>query len=254
MPRGFRCSFRLPRPILVGIALCLLVPAVPEDAHAYEFWPSNAEWAWWPEHCRARYANLPISTGSSFRSQVSSSQMTEWSNGLGQVRRVIHHHCAGEIWLQLAKLTTDDRERKFALNSSLAESQFTLERIPADHPMYGEILTHMGMAERERGNSGAALKYFEQAITIHPKLPGGYQGQALIYRDQRDLAMARDVLLAGDAATEGHDVEIAYFLGLVLFDMKDYERAREYASRAYEIGYPLPGLRDKLARAGYALP
>lgn len=254
MGHSLNAGFRLSRSVLAGFALYLLLSALPNDAQAYEFWPSHAEWAWWPEHCRARYVSLPIGANSSFGSQISRSKMTEWKNRLGQVWIFVHHHCAGQIWLQRAKLASNDRDRKFALESSLYESRFTLDRIPTNHPMYAEILTHMGMVERERGNSGAALEYFERAITTHPKLPGGYQGQALLYRDQQKLAMAREVLLAGNAATEGQNVEIAYFLGLVLFDMKDYEGAREHAGRAYELGYPLPGLRDKLARAGYALP
>jgi tetratricopeptide (TPR) repeat protein len=45
-------------------------------------------------------------------------------------------------------------------------------------------------------------------------------------------------------------VELAYNLGLLYFEMKERDKAKEEAVRAYSLGYPLPGLRDKLARAG----
>lgn len=44
-----------------------------------------------------------------------------------------------------------------------------------------------------------------------------------------------------------------YNLGLLLVELKQYEKAREHARAAYGAGYPLPGLRNKLARVGYRL-
>ncbi len=41
-----------------------------------------------------------------------------------------------------------------------------------------------------------------------------------------------------------------YNSGLIYFDLKDYEKSLAYAQRAYLIGYPLPGLRDKLKKIG----
>lgn len=47
--------------------------------------------------------------------------------------------------------------------------------------------------------------------------------------------------------------EVNYNLGLALYKMEDYESARSYARKAYKGGYPLPGLRNMLERAGYPL-
>ena len=49
---------------------------------------------------------------------------------------------------------------------------------------------------------------------------------------------------SGDSAT-AH-----YNLGLLYLDLKDYDRAVEHARKAYELGAPLPGLKNKLAQAG----
>lgn len=45
-----------------------------------------------------------------------------------------------------------------------------------------------------------------------------------------------------------------YNLGLVMVALEDFEAARRHAQRAYGLGFPLPGLREILARAGYPLP
>ena len=41
-----------------------------------------------------------------------------------------------------------------------------------------------------------------------------------------------------------------YNKGLLYFQMKDYAKAREYAHKAYNGGFPLAGLRQMLVRAG----
>jgi tetratricopeptide (TPR) repeat protein len=47
-----------------------------------------------------------------------------------------------------------------------------------------------------------------------------------------------------------NDMLIAYNIGLAYVELKDFDKARSYARKAYAGGIALPGLRDKLARAG----
>ncbi|MEM9386272.1 MAG: tetratricopeptide repeat protein [Pseudomonadota bacterium] len=51
-------------------------------------------------------------------------------------------------------------------------------------------------------------------------------------------------------AMQPDSAETHYNYGLALADANQYDAALEHAQRAYEIGYPLMGLRDKLVRAG----
>lgn len=54
-----------------------------------------------------------------------------------------------------------------------------------------------------------------------------------------------------EAAQLGEDnANVIYNTGLVYFDLKDYEKSLSYAHHAYRLGFPLPGLRDKLKRLG----
>jgi tetratricopeptide (TPR) repeat protein len=45
--------------------------------------------------------------------------------------------------------------------------------------------------------------------------------------------------------------ELNYNLGLLYYDLKKYKLAKKYATIAYKLGYPLPGLRNMLKEAGY---
>ena len=55
----------------------------------------------------------------------------------------------------------------------------------------------------------------------------------------------KDALELDPSSAEAH-----YNLGLVHFAQKDYAAAREHAISAYRLGYPLPGLKNKLASVG----
>lgn len=48
-----------------------------------------------------------------------------------------------------------------------------------------------------------------------------------------------------------NSAELHYNMGLLYFDLKDFANSKKYGIRAYELGYPLPGLRKKLKQAGH---
>ncbi len=66
------------------------------------------------------------------------------------------------------------------------------------------------------------------------------------------LGRNSEALVKLDAAEKlaSEDPNLFYNLGLAFFDLKQYDRALTYAHRAYALNFPLPGLRDKLRRAG----
>ena len=63
---------------------------------------------------------------------------------------------------------------------------------------------------------------------------------------------AREAIPKLEAALElsDNDSNTLYNLGLAYFDLKEFDKSLELAHRAYALGFPLPGLRDKLRRAG----
>jgi tetratricopeptide (TPR) repeat protein len=119
--------------------------------------------------------------------------------------------------------------------------------------MHAVMSYQIGLAYQMAGDASAAEAAYDRAIQVQPGTAVGYQGKASLYREQKRYEEARDVLLEADKVTGGTSAEIKYFLGLVMFDLKSYDEARTYAEQAYELGYPLPGLANKLARAGYPL-
>lgn len=91
--------------------------------------------------------------------------------------------------------------------------------------------------------------YFIRALRFRPEDPVLYMlyGNYLAKTDEPEKALQKykeALALAPESA------EANYNIALLYVDRKEYALAREHAKKAYEFGFPLPGLRAKLERAG----
>jgi Tfp pilus assembly protein PilF len=132
---------------------------------------------------------------------------------------------------------------------------YTLEHFPNHHRALS-ALAKLALREKKAQPQGAKFNiecFFQRALGYRPKdakVHSIYAGY-LMARDKLDDARAHldlAVQLEPDNATSH------YNLGLLHFKQKDYAAARQSAERAYGLGFPLPGLRNKLSEAGQWQP
>ena len=91
--------------------------------------------------------------------------------------------------------------------------------------------------------------YFERAFAFHPDDPNPYFIYAVyLHRSKQYDAALKEYKQAEELGL--NSAELNYNLGLLYLDMNDLKQARAYADKAYGEGYPLPGLRNRLERAG----
>ncbi len=91
--------------------------------------------------------------------------------------------------------------------------------------------------------------YFERAFAFHPDDPNPYFIYAVYLHRKKDY----DGALREYKQAEGLGLdssELYYNLGLLYLDKNDLKQAKAYADKAYQEGYPLPGLKSRLERAG----
>lgn len=239
------------RTALASAAL-VLACLLPTLASAYSFEPTDLEWASWPEYCKARYVTTNVGGGSKLAQRYSQTQVATQRRAIGEPSFLhVHHYCAGITWLSRAKVEANPDRRKSYLEYANTEISYTYDRIPDSSPIYPTVAVNMARARLAHGDAEAAIAAIEHAAEAHPSDPRPYIGMAVIYRDMKKLDLAREALLKGDTATEGASAEIHYTLGLVYFELDDKEKSLEYARKAYDKNYPLPGLQQKLKRAGY---
>ncbi|HKY02035.1 MAG TPA: tetratricopeptide repeat protein [Burkholderiales bacterium] len=129
---------------------------------------------------------------------------------------------------------------------------YTLRVFP-NHPR--ALLAMMRLGEKENKNKPTNSRYtigcwFDRAVRFQPEdgavrmLYGTYlarQGNSKEAIEQ--LQRASELL--GDQDGNAH-----YNLGLAYIEVKDYDKALFHAHKAYGLGFDLPGLRNKLQRAG----
>lgn len=132
-----------------------------------------------------------------------------------------------------------------------AELSYTLEHFPNHH----RALTALSkLALRDKTGQPAGAKYsvecfFERAIRFKPgdSIVRAVYSNHLLKMGRTDAALEQ---LKEAVNLQPENPTINYNLGLLYMQKKNYEQAGTYAKKAYELGFPLPGLKNKLMEAG----
>lgn len=98
-----------------------------------------------------------------------------------------------------------------------------------------------------------ADQWFELGLARNPNIATSYVVYGIHLQRQRrrpEAIQALDRALEVDPAS----MNAHYNLGLAYFDEKNYKLANQHAQAAYALGAPLPGLRQKLTKAGKWTP
>ncbi|QGZ37811.1 TPR repeat protein [Pseudoduganella flava] len=128
---------------------------------------------------------------------------------------------------------------------------YTLEHFPNHHRALTSLsrLALREKSSRPKGSKYTIECYFDRAIRYRPDdaRVRAIFGSYLLALGQQDAALAQ---LEEAARLEPRNATNQYNLGLVYVLKQDYPKAREAAKLAYELGFPLPGLKNKLVAAG----
>ena len=94
--------------------------------------------------------------------------------------------------------------------------------------------------------------YLQRAIKFRPKDAVLYMLYG-IYLHLAGMPEKATSYYEKSLSLDSNLAEAHYNYGLLLVDEKKYKEALKQAKQAYELGYPLPGLRERLKEAGYSL-
>ncbi len=128
---------------------------------------------------------------------------------------------------------------------------YTLDHFPNHHRALAAMMK-LALREKNRKPPGARYTidcYFERATRFRPNdakvrtLHGSY----LLAIGRQDDALEQ---LEKAAALEPANPTAHYNLGLLYVQKQQYDQARASAHKAYGMGFPLPGLKNKLVAAG----
>ncbi len=235
---------------VTAAVLCCALFAAPAYA-AWDFEPTPLEWQSWPVYCRVQYSWVNAGFEFTYGGTVPNETVQNWREIIGpETFTGMHHWCASIHFLNRARGEADPRLRTFELNRASEDAMFSFLRADPSSPVYPNMAVTVAQIREAMGKPEEAEEVLQRGIKAQPKRPEAYVMLALLDRKQHKLAQSRDVLQQADEATAGTSSEIQYNLGLINLELGDGAAAHANALKAYGHGYPLPGLKNLLRKAG----
>jgi tetratricopeptide (TPR) repeat protein len=154
--------------------------------------------------------------------------------------------------VEMAHFTSNVENLRHGNTGTLGgELSYTLVMFP-NHPRALAAMAKLSLREKNlkpKGSKYSIECFFDRAIRAKPNdgVIRMIYGEYLIKAGQPDKATAQ---LEAAISLQPEDPTINYNLGLLYMQRKDYERAKTHAKKAYELGFPLPGLKNQLIKAG----
>lgn len=135
--------------------------------------------------------------------------------------------------------------------SAGGDMNYTLKVFPNHHRA---LMAVIKLSEKEKVDRPRDMQYtvacwFDRAERFRPD-DGMVKMLHGIYLIRKGKTQAAADKLEEANTLAGNNANINYNLGLAYFDLKQYDKALASAHAAQAQGFPLPGLRDKLKRAG----
>jgi Tfp pilus assembly protein PilF len=134
------------------------------------------------------------------------------------------------------------------LGSVYGNLDYTLRAVPNHHRALMAVARYQLQGGDTTGFRSAEC-YFDRAMRFKPDDGTVYLVYGIYLAKKKDFKGAEEAYLR---ATEllPESPEPTYNLGLLYVDTAQLDKAKERAIKAYSLGYPLDGLRNKLKRLG----
>lgn len=214
------------------------------------FTPSAQDWETWPQYCRVQYSYINRGQNQ-YGDYYPDTAIAAWRAMIGeQTFQALHHYCKTMIILKQLRLQSDPKERKYLIGVALDDGEFTYVRADPHSIVYPAVSSVMAEARFANGEVDEAVAILRRAIDAQPTRFEAYATLAKYYREQHHLDQAVAVVTQANDATHGDSAEIQYSLGLLNLELGNVDAAVVNATQAYSRGYPLAGLREKLAKLG----
>lgn len=237
-----RCST-----VLVGF--CLALSAL----NVYAVTPSEVEWESWSDLCRARFVVAGDGVGSKYENRIPNQNIAYWQSKMGSAWYALHHYCYGQLYASRASLNFDSVDRERLLTSAMSEFKFVHKRVEPEHPFFGEVASRLAYVYRDLGLMDEAIATANNLIARRADSPDGYLIKSILLRSAGDQSAAVAALERGLNMVGEESASLHYALALNLLDISKIDDAEYHARRAYELGYPLPGLKRRLNELGRQL-
>lgn len=218
------------------------------NVQAFDFTPTQSEFNTWDDRCKKAYSFTSPGRGSGFYRNMTAAQI-EQARQFGEAAGGAWHYCAGLIFMQRSSATTG-KSRDDNLKRALNEIRFTYNKIRPDNAWYPEIHIDYARVLYLTGKKSDAFNVLKRLVESHSGNSLPYTALAYYLKRENQLQQAIETLQNAPSMLLDESAELNYFLGWYLMEANQLEQAEIYAKKAYELNYPMPALRQRLAAKG----
>lgn len=128
---------------------------------------------------------------------------------------------------------------------------FTLRAIPNHYRALQAMTRYQERAKRGEGAKLTPVEcYFQRAINFN-SYDGNVHLQYAVYLHKKGRHSTALQYYESARKLAPKNTAIHYNIALLYIDLKKYKQAHQHAVKAYQGGYPLPGLKNRLIKLGY---
>ncbi len=149
------------------------------------FVPSETEMRVLPQYCVVK-----------FKSSTSSVEWKNWRDQLGPNYIDIHHYCAGLNFIN-RYYAVAARDKAGMLQGAKRNFEYMIRAAKPGFPLHADMYLQHGITLRLLKQPGGAVKDFQKAIEINPRLTRAYQELITLYKANKQTAVALETAVAG---------------------------------------------------------
>lgn len=231
---------------LLTLSLSVLMSIAVRPAQAEEA-ITAVEFMVLPEFCRSALAgsSYAASVPFEYRSRRGAAAPQGRGSAVGGEIAGGHHFCMG-----LVHLNRGVRGKSGANFAAVQEFTYSQTRMDPDSSSYSYVNAYLGRALYRTGKRGEAMKVWADGISVQPQGRASYLAIAEALLAERRPQDALEILQKFDQVKDVEYADAEHFMAQAYFELKRYDEAKLHLDKAYSLGYPVFGLRDKLKRVG----
>ena len=140
---------------------------------------------------------------------------------------------------------------KYHFNEKKQDLDYTIRAWPNHHKaLYASVRYRIdSWKKRVPAKKTPAECYLQRAINFSPKDGTTQMLYAILLHRTKHKSMALEQYRSA-LKVEPNNAQVKYNLGLLLVELGKFDEANKHAQEVYGRGYPLPGLKNKLIKAG----
>lgn len=232
---------------LLILSLSVLMSIAVRPAHA-QVGITVVEMMLLPEFCQSAIAGSSYAASLPFeyrsRKGVASPQGGDGATGVGIPGG--HHFCMGRVLMNRA----GRGGKADAYAAAIPEFMYSYRMLELDSPSYSHVSSYLGKALYRSGKRNDGMKVWAEAISVQPQGRESYLAMAEALLSERRPQEALEILKRFDQVKDVEYADAEHFMAQAYFELKRYDEAKLHLDKAYSLGYPFFGLRDKLKRLG----